>query len=324
MSLLQQGTSSVDANTTRLRVLSTMSAYPHLPAPASAPLLDGRPESEIIAGLRSDLAAAKAVDARDLLRRAVKRTFDVSVAATGLLLTLPTFIIVALLIKLDSPGPVFYRAERVGFRGRSLKVLKFRKMHADARGPALTADDDQRFTRAGAFLARTKLDELPQLWNVLIGDMSLIGPRPEDPRFVALHAEEFSNVLLVRPGMTGLSQIAFAAESRILDDVDPTGHYLDRILPQKLALDQMYAMHYHVRIDISILIWTLVAVCLRREVAVHRQTGRMNVRRRRRASDRLEQQHQRPTDEKRERHLTVVDVTEVGVTGVDATHDVSA
>ena len=116
-----------------------------------------------------------------------KRLLDFVLATTILAVTLPTIVLVAIAIKLDSPGPVFYRARRVGYRGASLAMLKFRKMHADATGPALTADDDDRFTRVGRFLALTKLDELPQLWNVVRGEMSIIGPRPEDPSFVEMH-----------------------------------------------------------------------------------------------------------------------------------------
>src|SRR4051795_10821647 len=218
-------------------------------------------------------------------RAVVKRAVDITVSAVLLLLALPIILIVALAIKLDSPGPVFYAARRIGYRGRPLRMFKFRKMHHSAAGPRLTTDDDERFTRVGAWLAKSKLDELPQLWNVLRGDMSLIGPRPEDPAFVALHAPDFIEILRVRPGVTGLSQIAFAEESRILDDDDPTGHYLDRILPQKMGMDRLYAMRYHVRLALSILVWTGVAVLLRRQVAVHRETGRMNLRRRPQAGE---------------------------------------
>jgi lipopolysaccharide/colanic/teichoic acid biosynthesis glycosyltransferase len=248
--------------------------------PARRPATVKPVEHDVLRRLRRDLDAHWRTGAGDWARAAVKRTFDIVVSALLLLVALPICLAVAIAIKLDSPGPVFYRAERVGFRGRRMAMLKFRKMRHDARGPALTAADDLRFTRVGAWLTRVKADELPQLWNVLRGDMSLIGPRPEDPRFVALHVEEFSDVLRVRPGITGLSQIAFAEESRILDDEDPTGHYLARILPQKLALDRLYATRYHLRIDLAILAWTAVAVLLRQQVAVHRQTGRMNVRRR--------------------------------------------
>src|SRR3954447_15150575 len=213
-------------------------------------------------------------------RAVVKRAVDITVSAVLLLLALPIILIVALAIKLDSPGPVFYAARRIGHRGRPLRMYKFRKMHHQASGPKLTTDGDHRFTRVGQWLAKSKLDELPQLWNVLRGDMSLIGPRPEDPAFVALHAADFVEILRVRPGITGLSQVAFAEESRILDGDDPTGHYLDRILPQKMGMDRLYVMRYHLRLDLSILVWTLIAVLLRRQVAVHRGTGHMNLRRR--------------------------------------------
>jgi lipopolysaccharide/colanic/teichoic acid biosynthesis glycosyltransferase len=209
-----------------------------------------------------------------------KRIFDVTLASLLLLCALPLFVLVAVAIKLDSRGSVFYRARRVGYGGRNFEMLKFRKMNRHARGLALTTDDDGRFTRIGAVLALTKLDELPQLWNVVRGDMSIIGPRPEDPRFVALHAEDYAHILEVRPGITGISQVAFAEESRILDDLDPVAHYLERILPQKTRLDRMYVTRYSLRQDLEIFMWTLLAVLLRKPVAVHRETGRMNIRRR--------------------------------------------
>jgi lipopolysaccharide/colanic/teichoic acid biosynthesis glycosyltransferase len=197
-----------------------------------------------------------------------------------LLATLPLIAIVSLLILVDSRGPVFYRAERVGRGGRPLRMLKFRKMHQNASGAPLTMSEDARFTRIGGLLARTKIDELPQLWHVLRGEMSLIGPRPEDPGFVAERHDDYRHILSVRPGVTGLSQIAFAEESEILDKVDPMAHYRARIFPQKIRLDRMYASSPTVRMDASILFWTCAAVLLRRQVAVHRETGRMNLRRR--------------------------------------------
>jgi len=211
----------------------------------------------------------------------VKRGFDLVVSALVAIVGFPLWALIALAIKLDSPGPVFYHARRIGYRGRPLRMLKFRKMHDLATGSALTTAGDHRFTRVGEWLAKLKLDELPQLWNVLRGEMSLIGPRPEDPSFVAMHAEDFVDILMVKPGVTGLSQLAFAEESRILDHSDPTGHYLERILPQKMGMDRLYARRYRLRLDLQILLWTLVAVLARRQVAVHRGTGRMNLRRRR-------------------------------------------
>src|SRR5215210_218333 len=121
---------------------------------------------------------------------AAKRTLDVVVSALFLVLLAPLIVLIAIAIKVDSRGPVFYRCRRIGYHGCEFAMLKFRKMVADAAGPALTVASDPRFTSIGRLLARTKLDELPQLWNVLKGQMSLVGPRPEDPAFVALYRSE--------------------------------------------------------------------------------------------------------------------------------------
>jgi lipopolysaccharide/colanic/teichoic acid biosynthesis glycosyltransferase len=215
-----------------------------------------------------------------LLDRAAKRMLDIVLAGLLLLLLLPLVALASLLIILDSPGGPFYRCERAGFRGRRLRMLKFRKMHDNASGRALTTDDDERFTRMGVWLAKFKLDELPQLWHVVRGEMSLVGPRPEDPSFVERHGNAYDHILSVRPGITGLSQLAFAEESRILDDDDPLGHYVDRLLPQKVNLDRLYASQRTLYLDLKILFWTAAAVVLRRQVAVHRGSGRMNLRKR--------------------------------------------
>jgi len=159
-------------------------------------------------------------------------------------------------------------------------MLKFRKMRSDAAGLKLTVNGDERFTRIGGLLARLKIDEIPQLWNVLKGDMSLVGPRPEDETYVALHAQPYETILSVRPGITGLSQIAFAEESRILDDHNPHDHYVGRILPQKIALDSLYSERRTLWLNLRILFWTTAAVLMRRQVAVDRASGRMNLRRR--------------------------------------------
>jgi lipopolysaccharide/colanic/teichoic acid biosynthesis glycosyltransferase len=159
-------------------------------------------------------------------------------------------------------------------------MLKFRKMHADAAGIALTTVGDARLTRLGVFLAKSKLDEIPQLWHVLRGEMSLVGPRPETCGFVAHHRDEYDEILAVRPGLVGFSQIAFVAEGSILDVEDPLSHYVSTILPQKVTLDLMYARRRTLLLDLRILAWSLVAVLLRRQVAVNRQSGRMNLRRR--------------------------------------------
>jgi lipopolysaccharide/colanic/teichoic acid biosynthesis glycosyltransferase len=198
-----------------------------------------------------------------------------------LVVLLPVFIGVALAIAVDTRGTIFYRCRRVGYRGRPLSMLKFRKMRRDAAGPPLTVAHDPRLTRVGAFLARTKLDELPQLWHVVKGEMSLVGPRPEDERFVMLQAEAYAEILRVRPGITGLSQLAFAEESRILAAGDPASDYLIRVLPQKLGLDRLYAAERSFAMDARILWWTVAAVVLRRRVAVDRRSGRLSTRRRR-------------------------------------------
>jgi lipopolysaccharide/colanic/teichoic acid biosynthesis glycosyltransferase len=208
-----------------------------------------------------------------------KRLLDVAVAAFFLLLFLPLLAVVAVLIKLDSRGPVFFRCRRVGYRGAELAMLKFRKMHESASGVALTLADDARFTRIGRWLAKTKLDELPQLWNVLKGEMSLVGPRPEDPEFVALRQDDYDAILTVKPGITGLCQLAFAKESEILDPDDRVGAYVNRLLPQKAALDRLYAERRSLLLDLNILVWTALAVLLRRDVAVHRSTCALTVRR---------------------------------------------
>jgi lipopolysaccharide/colanic/teichoic acid biosynthesis glycosyltransferase len=214
-----------------------------------------------------------------VLSRPAKRLLDIVIAATLLLVLLPLIAMVAAAIRIESRGPAFFRCRRVGFRGRDFSMLKFRKMRDDAQGGALTAPEDDRFTRLGRLLAKTKLDEIPQLWNVLRGEMSLVGPRPEDPGFVALCPDDYRHILEVRPGITGLSQLAFARESEILDPEDRHGHYVGKLLPAKARMDRLYASRRSFGMDLKILFWTAAAVLLRLEVAVHRQSGRLSRRR---------------------------------------------
>jgi lipopolysaccharide/colanic/teichoic acid biosynthesis glycosyltransferase len=210
--------------------------------------------------------------------RSLKRALDLAIAVSLLLLLTPAIAIIAIAIRLESPGGAFYRCRRVGRGGRELLMLKFRKMHDGAEGPALAVPKDERFTRLGALLARTKLDELPQLWNVVTGEMSLVGPRPEDPGFVELYHDAYDEILAVRPGITGLSQLAFARESEVLDPGDRVGHYVHGILPQKIDMDRLYAAERSPAMDLRILWWTLRAVVARREVAVNRETARLTKR----------------------------------------------
>jgi lipopolysaccharide/colanic/teichoic acid biosynthesis glycosyltransferase len=209
---------------------------------------------------------------------ALKRVVDVVVSSMLLLLFAPVILVLSVAIKLESRGPVFYRCLRVGQNGTDLVMLKFRKMHDGAGGPALASANDERFTRLGPFLTKTKLDEIPQLWNVLCGDMSLVGPRPEDPTFVALHREAYAEILNVRPGITGYCQLAFARENEILDPAGRERDYVERILPQKVAMDRLYASRRSILVDLRILSWTAFAVLILRDVAVHRETGALSAR----------------------------------------------
>ena len=214
------------------------------------------------------------------IRAAVKRALDMIVSALALAVLAPLLTLIALLVVLDSPGPVFYRAERVGFRGRPLRMLKFRKMRADAVGAALTVAGDERLTGLGAWLVRTKLDELPQLWHVLRGEMSLVGPRPESPGYVNRYRSDYDVILAVRPGLTGYTQLAFAREASILDPDDPHAHYVNGLLPQKVALDRLYATRPGMRRDLRIIAATIATLIFRQPVAVHRATGSLSRRRR--------------------------------------------
>jgi lipopolysaccharide/colanic/teichoic acid biosynthesis glycosyltransferase len=247
------------------------------------------PEAVPLAAVAGGLGAGPAHALRSSSLRATKRASDIVVSAGLLVLLLPVIGAIAMLVRIDSPGPVFFRCDRVGYRGRSLRMLKFRKMVVDAAGSPLTVADDERFTRVGRWLTTYKLDELPQLWQVLTGEMSLVGPRPESPEFVVRHAADYRDrILTVRPGIFGLSQIAFARENAILDEQDPIAHYVERILPQKVRLDRTYAERVTPWLDVKVLFWAAVTVALRRPVAVHRDSVRMRLRRRERDADQLE------------------------------------
>ena len=190
-----------------------------------------------------------------------KRLFDLTVAALALLALLPLFLVVALWVKLDSPGPVFFRQERVGRHGVPFLIHKFRTMAADApaRGLPLTVGADPRITRAGAFLRRTRIDELPQFIDVLQGAMSLVGPRPEVPRYVALYPPGLrERALSVRPGITDPASLAHIDEASLLARAaDPEREYIDRILPAKVAQAASYAERATLATDVAVLLRTL-------------------------------------------------------------------
>ena len=212
--------------------------------------------------------------------RCLKRALDLAASSIVLLVLAPVLVLVAAMIVAESRGGVFYRCRRVGRGGIELRMIKFRKMKARASGLPVTGAHDSRFTRIGRVLAKSKLDEVPQLWNVVTGEMSLVGPRPEDPIFVEFRERDYEEILRVKPGITGLAQLAFARESEILDDGDRVGDYVGRILPQKLAIDRLYVRRRSFGMDLRIIAWTVFAVVLRRDVAVDRLTGRLSFRRR--------------------------------------------
>jgi lipopolysaccharide/colanic/teichoic acid biosynthesis glycosyltransferase len=218
--------------------------------------------------------------ATSMEQRACKRILDVTVAGALLLVLSPVLVLVALAIVLDSRGSVFYRSARVGRNGKPLTMLKFRKMRDDLPGLPITTATDPRYTRIGRWLATSKLDEAPQLWNVLCGDMALVGPRPEDPQFVVEREHDYHAILQVPQGLTGLSQLAFYAESEILDPTDPMTHYRERIWPGKIALDSLYASRATIWWDLRILMWSARRAVFRTPVAVHRETGSLSPRRR--------------------------------------------
>jgi lipopolysaccharide/colanic/teichoic acid biosynthesis glycosyltransferase len=190
-----------------------------------------------------------------------KRLFDLILAGLGLLLLSPLLAAIALAIKLDSRGPVFFRQVRVGRHGREFRIHKFRTMvvNDDVRGQQITVGADPRITRVGAWLRRTKLDELAQLFDVLQGTMSLVGPRPEVPRYVALYPAKLrEQVLSVRPGITDLASLTYRHESELLARAaDPEREYIEVVMPAKLRLAARYARSASLRTDLAILYQTL-------------------------------------------------------------------
>ncbi len=192
---------------------------------------------------------------------ALKRAFDILASAVGLILLLPLFVAIAILIKRESPGPVFYRGPRLGKDGKIFHILKFRTMYErpQSYGRArLTARDDDRITPFGRWLRDTKLNELPQLWNVLKGEMSLVGPRPEDPE-IAVHwpLSARREILSVLPGITSPASILYRHEESLLSTANLMEEYLHNILPDKLRLDRLYVRTRSFVGDLDILFWTL-------------------------------------------------------------------
>jgi len=191
-----------------------------------------------------------------------QRVFDLLASLVGLVLLFPLFVLIAIAIRVDSPGPVFFRGQRVGQDGHLFRLFKFRSMVVDAarRGPAITAAGDPRITRVGRILRQTKLDELPQLINVVRGEMSLVGPRPEDPRYVALYTPEQRRVLSVRPGMTSLASLRFRREEDLLQGGNWERMYREEVLPAKLRIELDYLENRSLWCDLRIILRTLLAL----------------------------------------------------------------
>lgn len=199
----------------------------------------------------------------------MKRLFDIVFSLAGLILLSPLFLIIAVLIKKEDRGPVFYRAERIGKHGTPFKIFKFRTMvvGADRIGASSTAEDDSRITIIGKNLRKYKLDEIPQLLNVLKGDMSLVGPRPQVRWAVDLYSQEQKKHLLsVRPGITDYASIMFHNEGEILKgSTNPDQDYLEKIHPEKVRLGIEYVKHMSFRTDLKILLKTFL-LCFKRKV----------------------------------------------------------
>ena len=189
----------------------------------------------------------------------LKRLFDLLASAAGLLLLAPLLLAIAAWVKLDSPGPVFFRQERIGRQGQPFRIYKFRSMRQNNAGLQITVGEDARITRSGRFIRAYKLDELPQFFNVLLGDMSIVGPRPEVPRYVALYPDEVrAEVLSLRPGITDLASVQYRSESTLLaSSADPERTYVEIILPAKLALCRQYVRERSFLLDLKIIAMTV-------------------------------------------------------------------
>ena len=192
----------------------------------------------------------------------VKRMFDITISCIGLIILSPLFLVLAFAIRISSPGTVVYRAKRVGRYGKLFWLYKYRTMviGADKMGPGITGANDQRVTKIGRLLRKYKLDELPQLYNVFIGDMSFLGPRPEDPRYVAHYTSEQRRVFEVRPGITSLASVAYRNEESMLEGDDWEAAYIHNIMPEKLALDLAYIEQQGLLLDIKIIFRTFLAI----------------------------------------------------------------
>lgn len=193
----------------------------------------------------------------------MKRLFDIVASGLGLLVLLPLFVVLAVWIKLDSRGPVFYRQTRVGRYNKDFRLFKFRSMRvgADKQGLITVGGHDPRITRSGYFIRKYKLDELPQLINVFIGDMSLVGPRPEVRKYVEMYTPEQMHVLDVRPGITDMASIRYRNENELLETVDdPDKYYVEVIMQDKLRINLEYVAKHSFWFDIKLIFNTFYTI----------------------------------------------------------------
>jgi lipopolysaccharide/colanic/teichoic acid biosynthesis glycosyltransferase len=193
----------------------------------------------------------------------MKRCFDILLALAGLLLLAPLMLVLSLLVRVDSPGPIIFKQTRIGKNFRPFRIYKFRSM-VDATAPqgsTITVGADPRITRVGRFLRKLKLDELPQLFNVLKGDMSFVGPRPEVPEFVELFKTDFAEVLKVRPGITDLGSLKYRDEAALLERAqDSRAEYINHVLPDKIQLAKQYIAQSSLVFDFKVIMRTLGAI----------------------------------------------------------------
>ena len=189
----------------------------------------------------------------------LKRIFDITLSLFGLIILLPFMLIIAIFIKFDSKGSIFFKQIRVTKGGREFKILKYRTMRAGSdKYSQITVGKDERITKIGSFLRKYKLDEIPQLINVLIGDMSLVGPRPEVPKYVALYTDEQKEILKVKAGITDYASIEFSDENDLLaSEEDPEKEYIEKIIPKKIELNKKYLSEISVLTDIRIILLTI-------------------------------------------------------------------
>lgn len=193
----------------------------------------------------------------------LKRCFDITASAFGLLVLAVPFLIIAIIIKVTSKGPVFFRQVRVGKNGKEFRIFKFRTMVADAekKGMQITVGADSRITGIGKFLRKTKVDELPQLINVFIGQMSFVGPRPEVPRYVAMYSDYQRNILRIKPGITELASIVYRDENEVLaQSEDPEKTYIEDIMPKKIGLNIEYMKKLGFWYDLKLIFMTFAAI----------------------------------------------------------------